>query len=418
MVLFLGARAGGLFGNENFYQLMKDYSLVSFDDKTDREKFEECYKVLNDQIFDEKSVGKIFIMALRALYYREDDEHLVSLIEAGMFDVIITTNIDDLLEEAALSRGLKAPQDYEVFTYSTQNIAKRMQSKPPKYCRIIKVFGDVKSHYKAVGKDFDLEQPLKDALVSQLQGDVLLVGYDPLWDKPMEQIFPETGGQLWYVNEEPPNTYLAQLLNKRDGRYLEAQWGSYARFWKILFDLTRYDLQRLEDTASRRPSFHAASLIEKKICVVYSRKNEIYMKRLLVHLKGLLHLRKGAKREDDLIIKWPVTRLASKSKKKHGEGIKEALASSKVAILLVSADFLKPDIRDHELPALVQAAKERNIEIYSVILDFGHVKDPLLTQSRAMNAPEEPLENMNPYEQEVVWHDLTDRICQLLMKRK
>jgi hypothetical protein len=83
----------------------------------------------------------------------------------------------------------------------------------------------------------------------------------------------------------------------------------------------------------------------------------------------------------------------------------------------VSTNFLNsPGIHDYELPALVKAAKERNIAIYPVILGSGLFRNTPLTRYQTINGPEEPLEGMEPYEQDVLWNDLTDRVCNILIE--
>src|SRR2546423_13557710 len=92
-VLFLGARAGGLFRNEYFYETLKQFSLLNFDNLSNVDKFKECYYVLNKH-FTETERHNILVAALATLRYREEDKFLAKLVKAGLFEVIITTNID------------------------------------------------------------------------------------------------------------------------------------------------------------------------------------------------------------------------------------------------------------------------------------------------------------------------------------
>src|SRR5947209_1979768 len=90
-VLFLGARAGGLFGNEFLYDTLKNFSLLNFDILSNVEKFRECYHVLSTY-FTESDSQNILVGALAALRYREEDKLLTELVKAGLFEVIISTN--------------------------------------------------------------------------------------------------------------------------------------------------------------------------------------------------------------------------------------------------------------------------------------------------------------------------------------
>src|SRR5690348_11808017 len=96
-----------------------------------------------------------------------------------------------------------------------------------------------------------------------------------------------------------------------------------------------------------------------KVFISYSHRDKEYLDQLQEHLKP--HVRAGT------IPLWVDTDL------KPGDDweaeIKRALASARVAILLVSRSFLASDfIAGEELPKLLDAAKERGARILPVIL--------------------------------------------------
>src|SRR5437016_7248611 len=103
-ILFLGSRTGGLFGNEYLYETLKQFSLLNFDILSSTDKFKECYSVLSKH-FTQTERHNILLGTLAALRYREEDKLLAELIRAGFFEIIISTNIDSLLEEACSSLG-------------------------------------------------------------------------------------------------------------------------------------------------------------------------------------------------------------------------------------------------------------------------------------------------------------------------
>src|SRR6266581_1516154 len=78
-VLFLGAKAGGLFGNKYLYETLKKFSLLSFDNLSNEDKFKACYRVLSRH-FSEREIHDILLGALGPLKYREEDKLLVELI--------------------------------------------------------------------------------------------------------------------------------------------------------------------------------------------------------------------------------------------------------------------------------------------------------------------------------------------------
>ena len=87
---------------------------------------------------------------------------------------------------------------------------------------------------------------------------------------------------------------------------------------------------------------------------------------------------------------------------KWKEEIRKAINETRVAILLISTDFLGSDfIATNELPALLSAAEQEGVVILNVILKpclFEEFKD--LNQYQTMNPPDRPLTKMDYNEKE------------------
>jgi hypothetical protein len=287
--------------------------------------------------------------------------------------------------------------------------------------QIVKVFGDVVSlQYNSAGNEFDLEidKPLKKFLLSEFANDVIVLGYDPTWDRPIEWAFQETGGTLWYVNEEQPskNTHLAHVLDQRGGKYLVSPQGGYKSFLQALYNLIG-GTSREWEVGSSLPLARSQHPTRTRAFISYSHKDKEHLERLQVHLKGYLH---AGSEKGDLDIRddvWDDTRISTGSD--WHEEIKKALAHAKVAALLVSADFLASDfIREYELPVLLEAAKAEKIEVLSVILSPCAFPYTPLSRYQVMNPALKPLMGMDPRDQEVVWAKLAEQIFKILMSQK
>jgi hypothetical protein len=135
-----------------------------------------------------------------------------------------------------------------------------------------------------------------------------------------------------------------------------------------------------------------SSLPRNKVFISYSHRDKQWLERLQVHLKPLE--RKG------LVERWDDTRIAPGSN--WQEEIRQALAATKVAVLLISADFLASDyIAEHELLPLLEAAERDGAIILPVILSPCLFQEtPELARFQAVNDPTRPLLDLPPGEQE------------------
>ena len=98
------------------------------------------------------------------------------------------------------------------------------------------------------------------------------------------------------------------------------------------------------------------------------------------------------------------------------EEIDKALAEAKVAILLISADFLNSNfIAKVELPSLLVAAQERGTTILSVLLKPCLFSEyPEINKYQAVNSPSFPFIKMSDVVQEELCVDLFLRVKQIL----
>jgi hypothetical protein len=144
------------------------------------------------------------------------------------------------------------------------------------------------------------------------------------------------------------------------------------------------------------------SPIRNKVFISYSHRDKFWLERLQVHLKPLERLGTVERWDDTLIVPGSNWR----------EEIKVAIASAKVAILLVSADFLASDFIDKdELPPLLAAAEQEGAIILPVIVNHCRFQQTeSLARFQAVNPPSDPLIKMRNHRREEVLVRVTEAV--------
>jgi hypothetical protein len=138
-----------------------------------------------------------------------------------------------------------------------------------------------------------------------------------------------------------------------------------------------------------------------QVFISYSHKDRIWLERLQVMLKPLI--RQGS------IFLWDDTKIT------HGkpwkQEIESALASARVAILLVSSNFLASDfVAENELPSLLQAAEKEGLVILWLCLGHCLYRETELHRFQAVHDPSRPLSSRGRAQWEKVLVDLGQRV--------
>lgn len=127
------------------------------------------------------------------------------------------------------------------------------------------------------------------------------------------------------------------------------------------------------------------------------------MKELLVHLKPLQ--RSGA------VTAWSDQQIASGAQ--WFQEIQKALSKARVAVLLVSPDFLASDfIHEHELGPLLKEAEAGGVRILWVPLRASAYKATDLKDLQAVSKPGSPLAKLNKARRDEAWV----RVCEEIQR--
>ena len=150
----------------------------------------------------------------------------------------------------------------------------------------------------------------------------------------------------------------------------------------------------------------AAAPVRDRVFISYSHRDAKWLQRLQVHFAPFERAGK--------ILRWDDTMIAPGAK--WQQDISRALASAKVAVLLVSAEFLASDfIVNQELPHLLSAAENDGVVIIPLILGpcaFDAMDD--LSQFQSVNPPTQPLAALNRTKREQVLAKLAKTVSTAL----
>ena len=142
-----------------------------------------------------------------------------------------------------------------------------------------------------------------------------------------------------------------------------------------------------------------------KVFISYSHKDKKWLNDLQTMMAPLIH-----KHAIDL---WDDTKIEPGTLWR--DEIEKALASTKVAVLLVSANFLASDfIVNKELPPLLNEARDKGVTIYWMKISACLVDTTEIIDYQAAHDVSRPLDQMNKPDRQAVLSDVCSKIQKLL----
>ncbi|MBV9616903.1 MAG: toll/interleukin-1 receptor domain-containing protein, partial [Ktedonobacteraceae bacterium] len=147
--------------------------------------------------------------------------------------------------------------------------------------------------------------------------------------------------------------------------------------------------------------------VRNRAFISYSHKDKRYLHELTTHLAPYV--------QSEVVDVWDDTQIPPGSKWR--EEIEKALQSAKVAILLVSAEFLASDfIMNFELPSLLAASEQEGIIFLSVLLRPCAFTNIDIGQFQSVNMPSTPLSKMKRAKRDEVWSKVAEFVKEALSK--
>ncbi len=168
--------------------------------------------------------------------------------------------------------------------------------------------------------------------------------------------------------------------------------------------LTFY-LDKMQPAKIAKEAGKVIAYVRRKVFISYSHADTKWLERLRVHLTPL--------EREGIIELWVDTKIQAGMKWK--EEIQNAIDSSTVAVVLISADFLASDfISEHELPKLLLHAKRGGTTILPLIVAPCLFEGSGVDIFQSVNSPEKPLVEMSASERERTLVKLAETISKRL----
>ena len=137
------------------------------------------------------------------------------------------------------------------------------------------------------------------------------------------------------------------------------------------------------------------------IFISYSHEDKKWLKELQKHLKLFA-------REHNLKF-WDDTQIPPGAIWR--DEIQKALDSAKIAVLLVSPDFLASDFIDNEeLPELLEAAEKEGLIIFWIPIRHSSYKFSKIKDYQAAHNPDQPLSKFSEAEKDEAWVNICDKL--------
>lgn len=218
--------------------------------------------------------------------------------------------------------------------------------------------------------------------------------------------YPEDSSQFKYLSELSLKKALADANDRN-----KIDYGFRRRFFKWTVDILAGELlEQYRDSQITIPSQLQEQLnkqedrsMRDQIFVSYSHNDEVWLEEFRKHLKPYA-------KQYELDV-WVDSRIKVGDRWK--EEIKKALSAAKVAVLLITPDFISSDfIESDELPEILRAANEEGVIIVPIAVSDSTYEFSGIGDYQFANDPKCPLDRLDPPVRNSAWKKICGKIAE------
>lgn len=240
-ILFLGAGASLNSGCPSMHKIVMEtidnYGFRDSKSIDEQELFNEFFNIIKGFEDDERHLlaRRLFKDAKPSAGY----QYLAQLLKWGYFDIVLTTNYDNLLEDTLNQIELFPPKDYAVMIVGKEkdkSILKQIEYTTPRI-KIIKLHGDlITGEFKFTPDEIYKFSPIINECIQKiLKKEVVIVGYR-VQDTDVIRCLLDSEEPIWYVNPTPPEQLIRSLLAGRRLTEISGENGKFDRFFQDLYN--------------------------------------------------------------------------------------------------------------------------------------------------------------------------------------
>lgn len=186
------------------------------------------YSMLREHLWENKSPSEGYI-------------NLAFLIKIGYFKMVLTSNLDNLLEKALNNAELYQPDDFIVIVNQKdkpEEVREQLESSRKPF-KLVKLHGTLESpdSYAFTHEEvFDFEKTIKPNLSQIVNQSLIVIGHR-MQDRDTDVLFEEEGKELHFVNPTCPEleSRIDTILKvRKQGSIIEGKYGYFDDFFSKL----------------------------------------------------------------------------------------------------------------------------------------------------------------------------------------